>query len=423
MDWLYPAYWTAATGVIVFSMLLTWQAFEHRRFTRSRVRHHPPKPNLRHVCLFVPCKGTDDDLEANLQPLFEQDHEDYELVLIVESDDDPAAAAIRRTMRKNPHVPSRLIVAGLSQGTGQKVHNLMVATENLPPRVEILAFVDADVCPPTDWLRHLTARLYSVPVATGYRQFVPKRPTLANYLLASINGSIIPIMFPGKHHLIWGGSWAITREVFETSRLRERWRGTLSDDLIATRVMAENRFRVSAEPTCILPSPLDVDLRGMFSFIRRQLIIGRCYVSVHWYALLLGSTLVQWMFWGSAAAVLLGAVSGASWSWQPAVVALALYGLHLMRARFRHNALSACLPRHYAEIKPALRFDAWLGPLAGIAGWLGLVASAFGRRIVWKGIAYDMKPGGAITNIVRAPKEVKLAPEPAALADGVKRAA
>lgn len=422
MDWLYTAYLTAAIGVIVFSMLLTWQAFEHRRFARSRVRHQPNKPNLRHVCLFVPCKGTDDDLEANLRPLFEQDHQDYELVLIVESDEDPAAAAIRREMRRHPQVTARLVVAGLSEGTGQKVHNLRVATENLPPHVEILAFVDADVCPPTDWLRRLTARLYSVQVTTGYRFFVPKRATFANYLLASINGSIIPIMFPGKHHLIWGGSWATTREVFESSNLRERWRGTLSDDLIATRVMAEGRYRVSAEPTCILPSPLDVDMRGMFSFVRRQLIIGRCYVSVHWYALLLGSTLVQWMLWGSAAAALVGVLDGASWTAPPAFVAAVLYGLHLLRARYRHQALRCCMPAQQAEIKQALRFDAWLGPLAGLTGWLGLVSSAIGRRIVWKGIAYEMKPGGAITSIVRAPKQLKPMAEFSA-AGGTKRAA
>jgi hypothetical protein len=403
MEWISTGYWTAVAGAAVFSVLLTWQAFEHRRYARSRSEHRPTVDYRSHVCLFVPCKGSDVDLEDNLRPLFEQDQGDYEIVFIVESSDDPAALTIRRVMQQYPGIPSRLVVAGLSTTSGQKVHNLLVATENLPRHVEVLAFVDADVRPPRHWLRLLTGRLHNIPVSTGYRSFVPKRVTFANLTLSSINGSVIPIMFPGKHHLIWGGSWSITRQVFESSGLREDWTGTLSDDLIATRVMARVQQRVAAEPMCILPSPLDVDLRGMFSFVRRQLIIGRCYVPVHWYALLLGSGMLQLMIWGSLAAAIGGWFSGAAWSWQPAAGCGLLYAFHVGRASLRHQASQYYLRDLQPELKAVHRFDLWLGPIAGLVGWLGLVSSAFSRQIVWKGIAYEMRPGGAIKKIVRPP--------------------
>ena len=401
MEWLSTGYWVAVAGASVFSLLLTWQAFEHRRYARSRSKHRPINHQRKHACLFVPCKGLDDDLEANLQPLFEQDQGDYEIALIVESEHDPAADVIRRVMRQYPGIASRLVVAGLSTDSGQKVHNLLIATEGLPQHVETLVFVDADVRPPRDWLRRLTGRLHNIPVATGYRCFVPKRSTFANLVLSSINGAVVPIMFPGKHHLIWGGSWAITRELFDTCGLRDAWRGTLSDDLIATRVMARVGQRVAAEPMCILPSPLDVSVHGMFSFVRRQLIIGRCYVPVHWYALLIGCGLMQAMFWGSLAAAAWGGASGATWAWQPATAVGLLYGMHFVRAQLRHAASHYYLRDRQQELRAVRHFDIWLGPVAGAFGWLGLLASAFSRRIVWKGIAYVMLPGGAIVNIVR----------------------
>ena len=423
MDWFVTLYWTGVAAAATVSLLLTSQAFEHRRFARSRSQRPPDDFRHRQVALFVPCKGADVDLEANLRALFEQSYDNYEIVFAVESEDDPACRTIRRVMDQYPDTPSRLVVAGISESTGQKVHNLLVATENLPPHVEFLVFVDADVCPPRDWLTQLTERLLSAPVSTGYRCFVPKRATLANFVLSSINGAVVPIMFPSKHHLIWGGSWAITREVFQSSGLREAWKNTLSDDLIATRVMAQNRLRVDAEPMCMLPSSLDVDWRSMFSFVRRQLIIGRCYVPVHWYALLVGSSIMQGLFWGSLMAALWGLVAGAAWAWQPAVTVGLLYALHLWRAHLRHDASRYYLPCRQDELAAARRFDIWLGPVAGAVGWLGLVCSAFTRRIVWKGIAYAMWPGGRIKSIVRPVASETGVPAQPSEADSLEKAA
>jgi len=401
MDWLVTGYWAMIAAATLFSALLTWQAFEHRRYARSRAKHTVSPGLNRHIALFVPCKGHDDDLAENLRPLFEQEQCSYELVFVVESDHDPAAAIIRRMMNEYGGVRSKLIVAGLAVDSGQKVHNLLAATAAIPTEAGVLAFVDADVRPPHDWLRRLTSRLHNFPVTTGYRYFMPKSQTFANLVLASLNGSIIPIMFPGKHHLIWGGSWAISREVFIASGLRDEWRGTLSDDLIATRTMARLQHRVSAEPMCILPSPLEVDIRGMLSFVRRQLVIGRCYTPVHWYALLVGSALLQLTLWGSLLAALGGALGGAGWAIQPAVAFGVLYALHWKRARLRHAACRLYLPTRQAELKAVHRFDALLGPIAGTVGLVGLLASGITRRIVWKGIAYDMRPGGTLSKIER----------------------
>ena len=118
--------------------------------------HHQPTGR---VALFAPCKGLDIDLEANLRALLEQDYDDYEITFIVESTDDPACPAIRRAMATHSSVPARVVVAGRATDSGQKVHNLRVATEHLSRQIKYLAFVDSDARPRPQWLRSLVSRL------------------------------------------------------------------------------------------------------------------------------------------------------------------------------------------------------------------------------------------------------------------------
>jgi cellulose synthase/poly-beta-1,6-N-acetylglucosamine synthase-like glycosyltransferase len=150
---------------------------------------------------------------------------------------------------------------------GQKVHNLLAATVELSSDVEILAFVDSDARPRPQWLRMLVQRLDrpDAGAATGYRWFIPQRPTLANHLLYSINAAAAVLVGPGKRRLVWGGSWAIRRDVLVSSGLRESWRQTLSDDLVAARVLSRARQHVEPEPACMLVSPGQYALQTFFS--------------------------------------------------------------------------------------------------------------------------------------------------------------
>src|SRR5690349_3130022 len=110
---------------LVQSVLMLLHAWEHRRYHRSRLladRETNPSPR---VTLFVPCKGMDPGMEANLRALFEQRYGALELCFLVESERDPAAAVVRRLEFQHPHVHCRLVFTGIAEDCGQKVHNLM----------------------------------------------------------------------------------------------------------------------------------------------------------------------------------------------------------------------------------------------------------------------------------------------------------
>jgi hypothetical protein len=402
MVWFQAGYWIVSAAAIAIGLLLCMQTLEHRRYARSRGRRVCPKAPLERVALFVPCKGAEEDLQANLRPMFEQDHADYELVLIVESVDDKAYEPIRRLISQHPEQRAKLVVAGLATTSGQKVHNLLVATENLDPEVRVLAFADADIRPPRDWLRLLTQQLHASAASTGYRRFVPKRATLANLLVASIDSSVIPIMFPSIHHKVWGGSWAIRRETFVEGGIRQAWQGTLSDDLVAANVLARTKQSLALETSCILPSSIDVDLRGMLSWVRRQFIIGRFYSPFLWSVVFVGHLLGQAVFWGSLVAALIGWSTGRDWAWQPTVAVAALFSLQVLRGWLRQDASRYYLPDMQPELAAVRRFDTWCGPLTGLALACALLGSAIGRRIVWKQNVYEMRYGGQIRKIPAA---------------------
>jgi len=204
-------YLVLAALAIVQSLLLTLQTWEHRRYARGRTskpdRHQPTG----RAVVFAPCKGLDIDLEENLRALLRQDYHDYEVTFVTQSEEDPACRVIRRVMAEHPGVVTRLLIAGRAAESGQKVHNLRTATAGVGPPVEYLAFVDSDARPGPEWLRLLIARLYrpGLGAVTGYRWFVPTRPSLANHLLYSLNCNVMSLFSRNNHCLLWGGSWAV----------------------------------------------------------------------------------------------------------------------------------------------------------------------------------------------------------------------
>ncbi len=385
------------------ALLMVVQTWEHRRFARNRLANVWRCRARGRAVIFVPCRGLDVELENNLHGLFRQDYPDYEVWFILEGTKDPAYPAVNRVMAAHPETVTRLILAGSAQESGQKVHNLRVATESLPPEITYLAFLDADARPSACWLRVLLARLDrgEVGAATGYRWFVPLRPSLANHLLYAMNAGIAMFCSRNGPNAVWGGSWAIRRDLFQRLEIREAWKGTLSDDFVATRALYRARLHVEFQPACMVASPLDFSLRAMCSFARRQYTMGRCYFLPGW---LLGAavlSLANLAFWGSLAAVGWGLLGGPIDPRVPAGIVALAYAAAFYRGLIRRDLARLYLPDQQQSLRRACRFDLWSGPLVGLCTWAMLAISLFGSRITWRGIAYRLLPGGKIQTISR----------------------
>ncbi len=398
--WLW-AYLILGSAALAQSLLLGLQTWEHRRYTRSCLSRASTRQAQGRAVVIVPCKGVDADLAENLRALFAQDYSDYELRFVVEEANDPAWRVIDGLMAEHPERPARLIVAGRARDCGQKVHNLRAATAELGPEVAFLAFVDSDAQPRQGWLRALLARIEdgSAGAATGYRWFVPLSNTLANLLVYAANCGVAVLVGRRSHYLVWGGSWAVRREVFEELQIRRAWRRGLSDDLLAGRQFRLAHTPVWFEPAAVVGSPLDCTLREMFAFARRQYQMMRLYARRWWWLGLLANGLTN-LAWGTTlVALVLGAVRGGAVLWLGAGMGAALYMVCVLRGCLRQDVVLLHFPQLAERLRPARWFDIWLSPLAGLLTAWGLLSSALGRTVCWRGIRYHLGRQGHILRV------------------------
>jgi len=392
----------------VTSLLLLVGTFENRRFARSRRRRVLKSNLLGRATIIAPCKGVEFGLQRNLRRLFEQDYPDFEILFVVESEDDPACPVIRRQIEQHPNISARLLIAGRATQSGQKVHNLLAAVRCLSSETQLLAFVDSDARPRCDWLSRLIARLdrQDVGAVTGYRWFVPQSRSLANHLLYSINALVASLYGPGGFYLIWGGTWAIRREVFQQLDIAGVWRGRLLDDLLAASVIKQAGLRVEFEPACVVASPIETNLPQMGEFMRRQYLLGRFYARRWWLCALLVSTLSVVALVGNAALAIFGFLGGAAWTMQPVSVCIVLLTLHYARAWLRYQMAADYLSELSDGLRRSRRFDLLAVPLVMAVNCLGLLSSSVGNTLTWRGIQYAVFPSGRVRLIGRQPDSV-----------------
>src|ERR1044072_8836811 len=228
------------------------------------------------VSVIAPGRGLEPGLIDNLRPLVAQNYPRYEVLFVFDALDDPAI----RIVDELKSTFTRIVIAGPATDSGQKVHNLRVAVNEIDPQSEVLVFVDTDARPAKDWLRKLVAPLAdeTLGASSGYRWFVSVDGGLATRLRGVWNASIASALGSDmQRNFCWGGSTAIRRTTFERIGVRERWRGTVSDDFTITRVLKEAKLPVHFTPNCLVPSIGDCNLHELLEFTTRQVKITRVY--------------------------------------------------------------------------------------------------------------------------------------------------
>ncbi|MCR4412764.1 MAG: glycosyltransferase [Thermoguttaceae bacterium] len=395
---LYAVYVVLSLLAVSQAVLVGVQTWEHRRFARRRLAQPRTCVPDGRVMLVVPCRGAEEGLEENLRTVLAQDHPDYLVRFVVESVRDPAYPVICRAMAGAVGVEAEIVVAGPASGSGQKVHNLLVATQDLPADVQYLAFADSDARLRPEWLRALISNLgvAQVAAATGYRWFVPERPSLANHLVYSLNSCVAAFLGKNPPTVVWGGSWAIRRELFDALDLRRAWEGMLDEDLVAGGVFRRAGLRVAFEPACMVATPVDHRFGEMLAFARRQYFLARFYSRFAWSLIVLSTLVANLAFWGNLMAAGFALASGASWGAVPAAVCLTLYLAGAITGHFRSDLATVYFPELSDRLQTARRFEVWGGPLVVLANGIVVVASAIGREVRWRGIAYRLHADGRI---------------------------
>ena len=372
----------------VISLLAT---FRFARYALAPRSARTSRNQLR-AAILLPCRGLEPDFETNIRAFLTQDYREYEMLFVVESQQDPAYAALTQIIKQSRR-NAWLLIAGEAHNCGQKVHNLLFALDTLDAndrRVEVLVFADADARPHATWLAELVAPLNdrSVGATTGFRWYVPERGGFASWLTSAWNASALSLLGE-RSGFAWGGSMAILRENFTRLKIKQRWRGAVSDDYVLTAALQETGQRIKFIPQCLVATHANTTLAQLLEFTTRQLKITRVYAPHVWQLTALSHGLFNFTVWGGATWLAWRAAQG---EFKPALALgwLMVLLLGALTSWLRATIAANLLP----DVRATLLAHRWLyalcAPLVPLIYLYNLAASAFSRRIVWRGIGYDM---------------------------------
>jgi cellulose synthase/poly-beta-1,6-N-acetylglucosamine synthase-like glycosyltransferase len=374
-------FYSLAALVVLQSLLSLRGGVRYLSFFRREL-DAPRSLYMPFASVFVPCRGLDQGLRRNLSALFRQHYPAYELVFVSDREDDAGLELARQLAREfegETVARARFVVAGRATDSGQKVHNLRAAVADASG--EVFVFVDTDARPRADWLRSLVAPLgeEGAGAATGYRWFLPVSGGFASHLRSVWNASIASAL-----------GAALRRETFERLGMRDRWRGAASDDYALTSALQAAGLPVHFVPACLTASLEDCTLGEMLEFTTRQLKITRVFAPRLWAVVLVSNLLFVAAFFGGLALACARAAWGLPFVWPLALVAgIFLFGV--WKAFFRLRAVALVLEEHHGRLRAGVWAHLLLWPLTAAVFLYNALAAALSRRIVWRGIGYELK--------------------------------
>jgi len=374
---------------IAAGLFLLWQGILWLAYVRSRLRTDPGfyAPRTAVLC---PCRGMEPGLERNLVSLCEFSHQNFEVFFILASENDSAYSLVKRVAASS-RVKANVVITGKPTTSSEKVNNLLVCIEQLPPDFEVLVFTDSDGRPGKTWLHHIVAPLADsrIGATTTMRWFIPNNNAFPNALLAAWNASVVTMLGGHAKNFCWGGGTAIRRDIFEQMGMLEVWQNAFSDDYSLTIAIERTGRQIVFLPECITPSYVQTDFPNLLEFTNRQIKITRIYRPKMWAT----AFATHFLFCFTLLLGLFVALNLAIES-RPSSQVITLFVLPLLLAAFRGALRVIGVTEALPSVRAEIMAQSWIYILVNlVVPFLYLInfsASLFGRRIIWRGIRYEI---------------------------------
>ncbi|NKB22991.1 MAG: glycosyltransferase [Kiritimatiellae bacterium] len=353
-------------------------------------------PSFQPNCaVIIPTKGLASHSVKNFRAFLEQNYPSFSVYFVVESESDAGVPTLRELTEEYSH--ALLVVAGLSTSCSQKIYN-MLAGVKVAGNVDVLAFGDNDICPPTCWLRNLIKPLaYSdITVSSGYRWLVNRQSSWGEYVHILMNMTFYAYFTIASYlgcSFLWAGSFAIRRKDFIALEVSKTWNKAISDDVSLGLLLSRTRCKTYQTPEVFIHSDDTFSTaRESTLWFQRQIL----NVKLHHYLI--------WSIWGfillvvmplpfillplAIACMLSGAVSfyeaggiaGCTFFVGELITGM-LYGS--ISPTRRHGCLAACMP--FLRIPQIIAYCKTIGVY----------------HINWAGVCYCFDRKGHVASIER----------------------
>lgn len=359
---------------------------------RALARRYPPgfAPA---ATVIVPVRGHHQGLDENLGAIASQRYPDFEVLLVVDRDDDPAADVVRGL--NLPH--TRLLsVERHGHGLGAfrigKCRAQACGVRHARRESRVLAFADADARPGPDWLQEMILPLQDARVGavTAYRWYVSERRGFWSRVRSQWNGTGLDAMLMDKYRFCWGGSMAIRRKTFQEGDVLEAWRTSITDDVALTRAVQTMGRVVAFAPRACSVNVEECTRAQCVEWCVRQTALTRESMPKLW-------RFAARIYAASAALFLAGVgLVALAVVWHRPPLELAGYALLApmlttpIRTRLRWRFMRGAIPSH----RDAIRREGDSPLLGLLMPWFMLYVIARSARvgtIEWRGRRYEVR--------------------------------
>ena len=343
------------------------------------------------VVVILPVRGMDPGFDDNVRAILRQTYPKYRLVVVADDPVDSAADQVRAIARETSRVPVSVVVADPGDLPG-KVNAVRSGLLHLTPTDEVVVFADSDIRPAEDWLRQLVQPLAdsTVGVATGFRWYVPPRPTFWSLVRTEWNAVSANVLFDPRRAFAWGGSCAVRRDHLRVLRLEDRWREVLSDDLVLSQAVRDAGLKIAYAPAALVPTFEGATRAICLEWCVRQMMMATLYLPIvrryaaASFAIFDGSVIL------GLASLSLASALGPSYL-VPAILFLAPLLVAVVKAFVRRRALFSAAP----SVATAWKVPPWRVAFAALAvPWVmawGLVRTRRPTSVRWRGHVYDVR--------------------------------
>ncbi len=352
---------TLLAGSLVYCVLVMTAA---RRYLAALL---PPAGKPRSISVIKPLCGCDEGLEENLRSFFAQDYPDFEVLLAVHRENDPAVVVAEKVIGEFAgRIPARLIVTGESPIPNAKSYSLNRLVREA--RHELLVMGDSDVRVRPDLLKNLAREfedsrvgLITCPYRAIGGRSIWSRLEALGMNTELLGGVLVARMVEGMKFAL-GCTLAVRRSVLEEMGGFAYLQEFLAEDFVLGHRAAELGHEV------LLSSAIIEHRIGSQSMVRNL------------------SHRLRWArstrrsrpagYWGQIftyplpLALLLWATYGAAW---PAV---------LLALVLRTGAAVATSESVLHD--PVLRREWWLLPIQDVLGFLVWIGGFLGDTIIWR---------------------------------------
>jgi cellulose synthase/poly-beta-1,6-N-acetylglucosamine synthase-like glycosyltransferase len=404
-------------AIFLSKSLLTWLGIQvclavvFLLYLRLSQKKSLPDDQLPKTAVILCLRGADPFLTNCLRSLLNQNYPQYDLKLIVDSQEDPAWKIATDTIQEQRATNVQISPLRIArQNCSLKCSSLLQAVSELDDSYKVVALVDADTVVHRNWLRELVSPLAhpKVGATTGNRWYLPTGRYWGSLVRYVGNVSTVVQMY--LFRIPWGGTLAVKTELLRQTGLLDKWGQAFNEDTMIRKVLQKHGMQVKFVPSLIMLNREECELPSLKYSLMRQLLCSRLYHPL-WLAVIsdaissiLQPTLVIVLF---LAALLTG-------EWNVAALLFGCFSIYTLGLLFMMLVLEQGVQqviRKHGEPMTKLSALTVLKMLIAIplTQWvygIAMVLSLGMRRVNWRGVSYQIKGPWGIRLVEYRPYEL-----------------